>query len=85
MLPNLKNLQFQEEKTRDTEIKRAKYLIHITKRNKRHTGKILYEAHVWQDMEFEAYKLIHSVCAAEEGQEERDQEKKTGKKKKKTK
>lgn len=36
-------------------------------------------------MEFEAYKLIHSVCAAEEGQEERDQEKETEKKKKKTK
>lgn len=33
-------------------------------------------------MEFEAYKLIHSVCAAEEGQEERDQEKETEKKRK---
>lgn len=29
-------------------------------------------------MEFEAYKLIHSVWAAEEGQEEGDQEKETG-------
>lgn len=37
-----------------------------------------------QDMEFEASKLIHSMWAAEKGQEELDQEEKTrGKKQKK--
>lgn len=39
-------------------------------------------AHSGQDTEFEAYKLSHSVWAAEEGQEEPDQEKEKEKKRK---
>lgn len=40
-------------------------------------------ANLRQDMEFEASKLIHSMWAAEKRQEELDQEKKMGKKRRK--
>lgn len=36
----------------------------LAKDNKKHIGKIYMNAHSRQDMEFEAYNLIHSMWAA---------------------